>query len=110
MPVVTLPRASIETVNAVPNGEVFYRSLNGDRMFAVSAPTAPALKIGPPVELFREPFYVAPSGSPRPQYDVAADGKRFLIVVEAAVTSADPLTIVIVQNWLEELERLLPVN
>jgi serine/threonine-protein kinase len=94
----------------MPNGEVFYRSPDGDRMFAVSAPTAPALKIGPPVELFREPFYVAPSGSPRPQYDVTADGKRFLIVAEAAATSADRLTIVIVQNWLEELRRLLPVN
>jgi serine/threonine-protein kinase len=94
----------------MPNGEVFYRSLNGDRMFAVSAPTAPALTIGPPVEVFRERFYVAPSGSPRPQYDVTADGKRFLIVTEAAETSADRLTIVIVQNWLEELKRLLPVD
>lgn len=94
----------------MPNGEVFYRSIDGDRMFAVSASTVPALKIGPPVELFREPFYVAPSGSPRPQYDVTADGKRFLIITEAAATSTNRLTIVVVQNWIEELKRLLPVE
>ena len=94
----------------LPNGDVFYRSLNGDRMFAVSAATAPQLKIGPPVELFEGPFYIAPTGSPRPQYDVTADGQRFLILTQGADASADRVTVVVVQNWLEELKRLVPVN
>ena len=96
----------------MPNGEVFYRSLSGDRMFAVSAATAPQLKIGPPVELFQGSFYVAPTGSPRPQYDVTADGQRFLMVT-GAIDSSSPTSraaVVVVQNWLEELKRLVPVE
>ena len=92
------------------NGEVFYRSLNGDRMFAVSAATTPQLTIGPPVELFQGPFYIAPSGSPRPQYDVTPDGQRFLMLTRAADSSTAGPTVVVVQNWLEEVRRLVPVN
>ena len=95
----------------IDNGEIFYRSLNGDRMFAVSATTAPALKVGTPVLLFQEPYYIAPTGSPRPQYDVTADGQRFLLLTPGAASdSASASHIVIVQNWTEELKRLVPVN
>jgi len=52
------------------NGEVFYRSLTGEKMFAVSVKTAPALSVGTPVPLFRGRYFVAPTGSPRAQYDV----------------------------------------
>ena len=51
-----------------PNGEVFYRSLNGDRMFGVATATAPTLKVGAPAMLFEGPYYISPTGSPRPQY------------------------------------------
>lgn len=41
-------------------------------------------------------------------YDVAADG-RFLTIKDAAPDRA-PSSIVVVQNWLEELKRLAPTN
>ena len=94
----------------MPNGEVFYRSLNGERMFAVTAATSPALKIGPPVDVLQGSFYIAPSGSPRPQYDVTPDGRRFLMLTQGADPSTDRVTVVMVQNWIEELKRLVPVN
>lgn len=95
-----------------PNGEVFYRSLNGDRMFGVATATAPILKVGAPAMLFEAPYYISPTGSPRPQYDVTPDGQRFLMIATArgADAFAARPRIVVVQNWYEELRRLLPVN
>ena len=77
------------------NGEVFYRSLRGDRMFAVSAGTTPTLKVGPPVALFDSPYYISPTNSPRPQYDVTPDGQRFLMLatLSAGVVPADTANI-----------------
>ena len=45
-------------------------------------------------------------------YDVSRDGQRFLVVAEAdaATGAAQAGRIIIVQNWLEELKRLLPVG
>ena len=96
----------------IENGEVFYRSLDGEQMFAVSVETAPSLKVGTPVPLFRGPYYVSAAGSPRPQYDVTADGQRFLLIAPdpASSSSSGRSRIVVVQNWIEELKRLVPVN
>jgi Tol biopolymer transport system component len=41
-----------------------------------------------------------------PQYDVSNDGKRFLVMKDAGISSqTDAPAIVIVQNWFEELRR-----
>jgi serine/threonine-protein kinase len=95
-----------------PNGEIFYRSIAGDRIFAVSVTTTPALKIGAPVQLFERPYYISPTGSPRPNYDVTADGQRFIMLTpDGGLNSASSNSrIVVVQNWSEELRRLLPTT
>ena len=42
-------------------------------------------------------------------YDVSPDGRRFLMISnQRNGTSAAPPQIVVVQNWLEELKRLVP--
>ena len=94
------------------NGDLFYRNLSGERMFVVPVATEPKLKVGTPVLLFRGPFYVPATGSPRPQYDVTADGQRLLMLTTRSnpdSPSARP-RIVIVQGWFEELRRLVPTN
>ncbi|HXG87492.1 MAG TPA: protein kinase [Vicinamibacterales bacterium] len=95
-----------------PNGDLFYRSLTGDRMFAVSVTTAPTLKVGTPVQLFDGRYYIASTGSPRAQYDVTADGQRFLML--GASSGPDSSTarphIVVVQNWFEELKARVPTK
>ena len=47
------------------------------------------------------------------QYDVSPDGRRFLMIKEAPPTgegSAAPVQLVVVQNWTEELKRLVPAK
>jgi hypothetical protein len=44
-------------------------------------------------------------------YDVSRDGRRFLISkAESARQSAASEQIIVVQNWTEELKRLVPVQ
>jgi serine/threonine-protein kinase len=94
------------------NGDLFYRSLNGERMFTVQVATERTLKVGTPLQLFQGPFYIPGTGSPRPQYDVSADGQRLLMLTTRSSTDSSPVRprIVIVQDWFEELRRLAPKN
>ena len=43
-------------------------------------------------------------------YDVSPDGQRFLMIKEGAggIETPAPPSMVVVQNWLEELKRLVP--
>jgi hypothetical protein len=45
-------------------------------------------------------------------YDVSADGKRFLMIKETSVADEPPSSarIILVQNWFEELKRLVPTK
>ena len=83
---------------------LFYRSPSG--MMRVPVETEPTLTLGSPEVLFEDSYYRV--GSAR-TYDLAPDG-RFLMVKEAAAAAqADGrLEIVLMQNWFEELERLVP--
>ena len=75
---------------------------------SVSVETAGStFRAGTPATLFNT-VYVAP-GIPR-AYDVSADGQRFLMIKEGTggTETAAPPSLVVVQNWFEELKRLLP--
>ena len=88
-----------------PEGhELFYRSPSG--MMRVAVETEPTLTLGSPVVLFQDSYY---RGGGARTYDLAPDD-RFLMVQEAAATaqSAGQSEIVLVQNWFEELKRLVP--
>jgi Tol biopolymer transport system component len=89
-----------------PNGrELFYRQ--GDKMMAVDVSTQPAFSAGKPKVLF-EGHYV-PTPVSFPNYDVSADGQRFLML--RALNPAQSLTqINVVLNWTEELKRLVPAG
>jgi Tol biopolymer transport system component len=91
-----------------PDGrELYYRER--DRLMSVSIDTEDGFAVGSPMMLFGG-FSQQPSCLFR-NYDVSPDGERFL--VPQAATSADGVgapDIVIVQNWFEELQRLVPTN
>ncbi len=85
---------------------MFY--LNGTQLMAVAVETDPTFRAGTPRLLFDGGFQ---TGVGRvPVYDVTADGQRFLMVQNAAnIDSAAPASLIVVQNWHEELKRLVLV-
>jgi hypothetical protein len=65
----------------------------------VSAPDG-RLALGRPERLFD---YAPYGGRLGPDYDVTADGGRFLMIRNADETPASRPQLVIVQNWIDEL-------
>lgn len=81
--------------------ELFYRS--GDRMMVVPVTTSPTFSAGVPRELFRGSF----ASTDLANYDVTRDGQRFAMVQPS--DEAEQRAIQIIDHWLEELTRLVPV-
>ena len=86
--------------------ELFYR--NGAQMLAVEIQTQPAFHAGRPVVLFEDPYELDSFGPGNPNYDVAADGERFLMVKRSEDVESSRIHVVL--NWFEELKRLVPTN
>jgi serine/threonine protein kinase len=80
------------------------------RMMSVPIRSGGTFEAANPQPLFEGPYYTGFVGR---TYDVSADGQRFLMIRDAAQTdqaSSPPPQIVVVQNWFEELKRLVPTN
>ena len=93
----------IEPVSSHDGSELFYR--NGTQMLAVGVvETEPELIVTTPEVLFEGVYETDVFGSPNANYDVSAEG-RFLMIWRNETD-----TIALVQNWHEELKRLVPVN
>ncbi len=44
-------------------------------------------------------------------YDISPDGKRFLMIKEGGPRDeTEPTQLILIQNWLDELKRLVPVD
>jgi len=81
------------------NGELFF--WRGRDLIAVDIRTAPRLVIGDPQVLFSIDSHAT---NVSPEYDVTADGQRFIITRTPDVSR--PREIRVVLNWFTELERL----
>ena len=80
--------------------ELFYR---GEGLLqAVRVSTATSFSTGPPQKLVEDHFAVVGGHI---GYDVSHDGQRFLTLKEESFV---PAQIVLVENWFEELKRLVP--
>ena len=81
--------------------EMFYR--NGNKMLAVAISTTPEVTLAAPRLVF-ERRYLYGSTTTLPNYDVSADGQRFLMVKgESGVAYLN-----VVLDWFAELTRLGP--
>ena len=89
------------------NGELFYRSLDGNTMMGVRVSTEATLDIGVPEVVFQGRYVLGPAG-PRANYDVTAGGQQFLMI-SAGETDSVQNQINVVLNWFEELKELVPV-
>jgi hypothetical protein len=92
-----------------PNGrELFYRS--GDKMMAVDISTQAGFAPGKPRQLFEGRYIKTSGGYGRANYDVSADGQRFLMLKPVEQGQAPLTKISVVLNWSEELKRLCPTG
>ncbi|MGH9256171.1 MAG: protein kinase domain-containing protein [Vicinamibacterales bacterium] len=104
--------------------ELFYLAPAGILM-SLRVENGPAWRASTPAKLFEGSSYLfaeVGQGLPGRTYDVSLDAKRFLVIkadpsdrlalTGAAGASARPAEegLVVVQNWTEELKRLVPVN
>ncbi len=89
--------------------ELVYR--NGDTIMAVPIELSPAFRAGTPEVLFSGTYFDGIGD----QWDVTRDGNRFLMLKPVAASDAAGQEqalpqIILVQNWFEELRRLVPTN
>ena len=78
-------------------------------MFAVAVQSGTTLVAGRPRVLF-EFAMLAQAGGNRP-YDIAPDGRFLIIRSGQAEGSGDTAaSLIVVQNWTEELKRLVPTR
>jgi len=93
-----------------PNGqELFFVALDGSLMAVRVDARDSSWSAGSPVRLVEGP-YVTIGGRSSRNYDVSADGKRFLMVKQARATQAAAPQIIVVQNWFEELNARVPLR
>ena len=96
------------------DGQLYYRDLEGRTMVVEIAP-GPTFNAGMPQVLFGNPGRLSPSFPVR-SYDISPDGQRFIIILEepfetptwAQPPNWPPTYVNVVQNWFEELRRLVP--
>jgi hypothetical protein len=91
-----------EPVWAPSGGELFFR--NGDQMMVVQMGTQSAVSVTRPRLLFTGAFA---RNANRVNYDVSPDGQRF-VMLNPGEQDLPATQISVLQNWFEELERLVP--
>ena len=105
----------VQPVWARNGRELFYRVSRGPgrtmRMMVVDVTLGDAFTAGKPRVLWEAMSVRYPAGTGGRAYDVGPDGQRFLMIQQRDPVSQPPIThVVLVQNWLEELKRLVPKN
>jgi serine/threonine-protein kinase len=89
--------------------ELFFSSFGGDQMFAVAVQQPGSMLVaGRPQLLFDIAMFVIAGTR---AYDIAPDG-RFLVIRsgQAEAGGGTAANLIVVQNWFEELKRLVPTN
>ena len=93
-----------------PDGrQLFYvtGSAPETKMMAVDIKTSPRFSAGEPKFLFEGDFV---GNSNHRNYDITPDGEKFLMVQRLDPPRQPARQIIIVQNWFEELKRLVPTD
>jgi len=86
--------------------QLFYR--NEDQMWVVDVRTDGGFAATKPRRLFDNPGYTA--AFPMRTYDLSLDGQRFLMVKEEQEKPTPVTEMTLVQNWFEDLKRLVPTE
>ncbi len=87
--------------------ELFYMA-PGARLMVVGVQTEPSFAPGNAEEVFAVRGYFVESAGRT--YDISRDGERFLMIKEGGSDETSSTEFILVQNWFEELKRLVPTD
>src|SRR4029453_1966749 len=89
--------------------ELFYRSADG-AVIVVRVESGPVWRSSSPAQVLPARYYDG-AGLTGRTFDLSPDGQRFLMIKEGSDDqTTTPPQIIVVQNWHEELKRLVPAN
>ena len=90
--------------------ELFYLAPDGALM-SVPVSRGTTWTAGSPSRVLEGRYYRGIATNVSRTYDVSVDGRRFLMIKPTAIDeTAPPPSIVVVENWMEELKRLVPAK
>ena len=93
------------------SGEELFYLAPDVAVMRVAVEGAATFRAGTPTRLFQGPYLGPGAGRGFRTYDVSPDGQRFLMIKEGTPEeSGAPPSLILVQNWTEELKRLVPAN
>jgi DNA-binding beta-propeller fold protein YncE len=87
--------------------ELFFITPDNRQILAVPVQAGTTLVAGRPQVLFEFSLFVAGGSQP---YDIGPDGRFLMIRSGEAQAGAGLANLIVVQNWFEELKRLVPGN
>jgi hypothetical protein len=90
--------------------ELFYVAPDGALMGVPVEARGSVWSAGSPMRLVEGRYFSGGEGTTVRQYDVSADGQRFLMMKEEARDTNAAPSINVVQNWFEELKQRVPTN
>ena len=91
-----------------PSGRELFYYLAPGTLMAVRVEAGTTFAAGAPAVVFQGPYVTSVTGR---QYSVSPDGRRFLMIKNAATAgNAPPPKITVVLNWVEELKRRVPAG
>jgi protein kinase-like protein/WD40 repeat protein len=93
------------------NGEELFYVSTEDALMGVRVNAGSPWHSTTPARVFQgKYFYGGPGTGTGRTYDIAPDGRRFLMIKEDATNEAAPQNLVLVQHFDEELKRLVPTK
>jgi serine/threonine-protein kinase len=87
--------------------ELFFITPDNRQILAVPVQAGTTLVAGRPDVLFEFALFAAGGSQP---YDIGPDGRFLIIRSEEVPSGAGRTNLIVVQNWFEELKRLVPVS
>ena len=88
-----------------PDGNELF-CVSGNAMMVVPVTSDPTFQHGNPEVVFEGRYDFGDFGR---VFDLSPEGTRFLVIKPVGAQTDTPLDLVLVQNWTEELMRLVPV-
>ena len=94
-----------------PSGQELFHVAPTGALMRVGVERGPSWAATTPTLLVKEGYFTIAGGNLGRTYDISPDGQRFLMIKAGGGSDqAAAPQIVVVQNWFEELKRLVPVN